>query len=92
MMPGHNFYNVSGFFYKLVIDLAFFVLFYLLESGREGEREGERNIVKLPLACPQPWAWPAIQACVLTREQTSDLLVCRLALNLPAGANVSVLK
>ena len=34
----------------------------------------ERNIDWLPLACPQPWAWPATQACAQTGNQTCDLL------------------
>ena len=51
-----------------------------LERGREGERE--RNIsVWLPLVCPQLGLWAATQACALTGNQTSDPLVCRLALN-----------
>ena len=41
----------------------------------------ERNIHQLPLARPQLGTWPTTQACVLTGYQTSDLSVCRPALN-----------
>ena len=35
--------------------------------GREGEREGERNIsVWLPLEYPLLGTWPTTQACALT--------------------------
>ena len=35
----------------------------------------------LPLTHPQLGSWPTTQACALSGNQTSDLLVCRLALN-----------
>ena len=35
----------------------------------------------LPLEHPLPGTWPATQACALTGNQTSDPLVCRMALN-----------
>ena len=35
----------------------------------------------LPLSCPTLGTHPATQACTLTRNQTSDLLVGRLVLN-----------
>ena len=56
--------------------------FYLFILGGEGrEKERERNInVCLPLACPTLGTWPTTQACALTRIQTSDPLVHRLAL------------
>ena len=41
----------------------------------------ERNIDQLPFTHPQLGTWPTIQACVLTGNGTSDLLVGRLALN-----------
>ena len=63
--------------------------FYLfLERGKEGDREGEmerkinvQEICWLPLAHPPLGTWPATQACALTGNRTSDLSVCRLALN-----------
>ena len=57
------------------------ILFIFRRQGRDKERE--RNInVWLPLACPLLGTWPAIQACALTGNQTSDPLVfCRPALN-----------
>ena len=50
------------------------------EGGKEKDREkhqcaGEHQSVA---SCtPQPQPWPATQACALTGNQTSDLLVCR---------------
>ena len=52
------------------------------ERGREGEREEEKHWYDcLPLTCPQLVTWPKTQACALTGNQTSDLLVCRSVLN-----------
>ena len=45
------------------------------------EKESDRNIDGLPLACPQLGTWPATQACALTGNQTSDLLVHKPVLN-----------
>ena len=62
----------------------FKILFYLfLERERKGEREGEKhpctrdNIDQLPLTRPQLGSWPASQACALTGDRTSNLLVHR---------------
>ena len=53
---------------------------FIFRQGKEGE--GERNIsVWLPLAGPLLGTWPTTQTCALTRNQTSDPLVHRLALN-----------
>ena len=41
----------------------------------------ERYINQLPLACTQLGAWPATQACALTGNWTSDLLVHRVVLS-----------
>ena len=56
---------------------------YLFLDRAEGkEKERKRNInVWLPLPCPLLGTWPTTQACALTGNQTSDPLVCRLALN-----------
>ena len=49
-----------------------FSLFTFRETGREGEREGEKqqcgrkNINRLPLAHPQPGTWPATQTRAVT--------------------------
>ena len=62
------------------------------EKGREAEREGrvggrgwdvmwERNINWLPLVCTRTGAEPATQAHALTRNWTSDPLVCRMKPN-----------
>ena len=46
------------------------------------EKERERNInVWLPLVYPLLGTWPATQACALTGNRTSDILVHRLVLN-----------
>ena len=67
-------------FKVVVLFLKFYLLF--LERGEEWEKETERNTkVWVPLARPRLGTWPAIQACALTGNQTSDPLVCRLALN-----------
>ena len=56
---------------------------YSFLEGREGRgKEKERNInVWLPLMRPPLGTWPAIQACALTGNQTSDPLVHRPMLN-----------
>ena len=53
------------------------------EGGREEEKTAmcERYIDYLSLARPQMGTRSATQACALTGNRTSDLLVCRLALN-----------
>ena len=58
--------------------------FYLLifrERGREGEREGEKHHVWLPLRGPPLGTWPTAQACALTGNRNSNFLVCRPMLN-----------
>ena len=41
----------------------------------------QRNINRLPLACPQLRTWLVTQACALTRNRTCGLLVCRITAN-----------
>ena len=50
------------------------------EWGREGQRKGNINMW-VPLVRPLLGTWPATQAYVLTGNQTSNPLVCRLTLN-----------
>ena len=73
--------SVSSFLPFLSFPSKYFI--YLLvfrERGKEGERE--RSIkVCLPLAYPLLGTWPATQACALTGNRTSDLLVHRPMLN-----------
>ena len=58
----------------------FIYLFLEAEEGREKERE--RNISAwLPLVCPLLGTWSATQACALTGNRISNLLVCRMAIN-----------
>ena len=41
---------------------------FILERGREGEREEEKHNVWLPPACPLLGTWPATQAYALDQE------------------------
>ena len=70
--------------------LGFFkdFLYLFLERGREGERKRDKHRCmreKHPLGClsppPQLGARPTTQACVLTRSQTSNVLVCGMTPN-----------
>ena len=65
-------------------------MYLLLESGEGRETEREENTdVWLPLAHPQLEPRPATQACALTGNRTSDLLVRRPALNPPSHTSQS---
>ena len=58
------------------------IFFIYLPLEGKGERERKRNIYMwLSLACPSLGTWPAAQALALTRNQTSDPLLLRPALN-----------
>ena len=48
----------------------------LRERGREGERGGE-NIDRIPVVHALTGTKPAIRACALTGNRTSDLLLYR---------------
>ena len=66
----------------LTVKINYFLRFLKKILERWEGKERERNInVWLPLMCPQLGTWPATQACALTGNQTSDPLICRLALN-----------
>ena len=55
----------------------FFKILFL-ERGERKEKERERNKnMWLPLTCSLPGTWPAMQACALTGNRTSNPLVCR---------------
>ena len=76
------------FCFHFIVTLLCFLDFISLSlergEGREKGRETlmhERNFDQLPLARPQLGTWPTTQACALTGNLTSDLPVCRLALN-----------
>ena len=56
-----------------------FIYFYREGNGRR-KRGKETSITYLPYI-PPPGTKPATQPCVLTGNQTSDLFVCRPALN-----------
>ena len=61
--------------------------FIFRERGKVGEREGEKHrcVRVAPIGCllhvPQAGTKPATQVCALTRNQTSDLLLCRMTPN-----------
>ena len=64
------------------IFLKILFIYYFLKRGEGKEKERERNInVWLPLTHPPLGTQPATQACVLTRNRTSDPLVHRPMLN-----------
>ena len=57
-------------------------LLYLFRvREREREREGEKHRPVASHTPPQLGTWSTTQACVLTRNRTSDFLVCRLVFN-----------
>ena len=60
--------------------------YLVLERGEGKDKERERNICKrninqLPLTHPKLGSRPTTHACALTGNQTSNLLVHRLALS-----------
>ena len=61
-----------------IIDLFFKIVFIFRETGREGEREGEKHLgeretsISCFLYAPQPGTIPATLACALTRNRTGD--------------------
>ena len=59
----------------------FIYLFIFRQRGREGEREGKKHHVWLPLLHPPPGTWPETQVRALTGNPTSDPFVPRPALN-----------
>ena len=70
--------------------MLFICLFYFLknflERGREGVREGEKvqcareTSIDCLWHAPSRGTWPSTQACALTGNWTSDLLVCSMTL------------
>ena len=62
-------------------------IYLILERGERREKERERNINlrDTSISClsyaPKLGTWPATQACVLTGNWTSDLLVHKPVLN-----------
>ena len=53
-----------------------FHIFTFTEKREGREKEREKNTDRLPPTCPQPGTWPTTQAYALSRNQTSDLLLC----------------
>ena len=50
-------------------------IYLFLEKGREGEREGEKHQCVVACHMAPLGTWPVTQACALTGNRTSDLLV-----------------
>ena len=65
----------------LFIFLKILLINFFGEREREGEREGEKLNVWLPLMCPQLGTWPTTQAWALTGNRTFNPLVRRPALS-----------
>ena len=65
----------------LSISLKIFNLFIFRESGKEGEREGEKHQFVFSSEMPQTGNGLTTQVCALTRNGTGNPLVSRLALN-----------
>ena len=77
---------VESLYAKFVCLFTYLLIFR--KKGREGERGGEKYrcmhekyINWLPLEHTQLGTWTTTQACALSGNQTSDLLVCRPVLN-----------
>ena len=58
-----------------------FYLFIFSKGGREGECEREKHQCVVASTHPQPGTWRTTQACALTGNRTSNLLVLRPTLN-----------
>ena len=75
-IPVSLFQTLTLYFEKI------FYFYLFLDRGEGSEKERERNInVWLPLTRPPSGTWPAIQACALTENRTSDPLLHRPVLN-----------
>ena len=75
-------FSALSMYYICFYFLKEFIIYLLFNRGEEREKEGERNInVWLPLTHPLLGMWLTTQACDLTGNRTSDLLVHRPALN-----------
>ena len=67
---------------SLISRVFFKVLFVYFKTEGKGGKERDRNIsVWLPVSCSLLGTWSATQACALTGNQTSDLLIHRPALS-----------
>ena len=80
-------YFIKSLFNSFVHFLVRVVVF--LERRKEGEREGEKCNVWLPLECPLLGTWPATQAGALTGNWTSDpwfTVLCSIHWATPARA------
>ena len=80
---GLMFLNELNKYFKIFLILIFLkILFiYFQREGKGGRKRRRETSISLPLARPQLGAWPATQACALTRNWTSNLLVHRPVLS-----------
>ena len=79
---GHEDEQILKHHCGVVIFFKIYFIYLFLERGQGKEKERKRNInVWLPLACSLLRTWPATQACALTGNPTSNLLVHRPVLN-----------
>ena len=61
-LPNIAVYN-AHFFAQILKKILFI---YILERGREREREGEKHQCVCPFVCLEYGTWPATQGCALT--------------------------
>ena len=75
----------SFLFYFLIFIFKRFYLFIFREQAMEEEREKQQCVRDTSISClshaPLLGTWLTAQAYALTRNRTSDLLVCRPALS-----------
>ena len=80
----HRQVTITGitYFHFLLVFISDSFLKNILFIYFQKDKERERNInVWVPPTYPALGAWPTAQTCALTRNRTSNPLVCRLALN-----------
>ena len=73
-----NLNSINIFYLNFFLKILFV---YFRQSGREGEREGERHQCVVASHAPSTGDLAATQACALTGNQTGEPLVCRLVLS-----------
>ena len=72
--------KVTFTLYCRLVCFFFKILFIFRGRGRERER-GRETLIGCLLHTPQLGTGPATQACALTGNRTSDLLLCGTVLN-----------
>ena len=81
MAHSKNTFLFPKYFFKKDFNYLFICLF--LERGERRGKKGEKYqcVVASHTSPPLPGTWPTTQTCALTRNQTSNTLVCRPALS-----------